>query len=168
MKKPILKTALICLGITLLCGMYSFKTPEGMKSQQRNRTMSIAYDTIITPDGEESECVKEVVVESDQGEGSFSLAVHYASCNYGDICDPGNWYLYATNNYSRSVKVTYKYRKYGKRGDVEIDTGIAIVSGQYWGPVQINSGNLADGVFELIDIIEVCFPYNDAPNNQNQ
>lgn len=33
MKKSFLKTSLICLGITLLCGLYSFKTPYREKSQ---------------------------------------------------------------------------------------------------------------------------------------
>ena len=150
--------------------MSSFKTPEGVKSFRSNA--SIVYDTITTSDGEQSQCIKEVVVENEQGEEGFSLALKYTICHG---CEPGDYKLFATNNYSRRVKVIYKYKEYGKvngkvngeKMDPKIATGEAIVSGQHENEL-IKSGNLADGVFELIDIIEVCFPDNDDPNNQNR
>ena len=96
MKKSLSKAALICFGVTLLCGLYSFKTPEGERSQQCYRTALIVFDTIITPDGEGSECIKEVVVDRYQdpctcllevrknGTG-WTLYIVYQSCDDNNI-----------------------------------------------------------------------------------
>lgn len=102
MKKPLLKAALICLGITLLCGLYSFRTPQGENLQQRYRTTSTVYDTIIIPDGEAVECVKEVTVENDQGACTCRLHVLY-----NDIT--GDWSLYLNQYCNTLVHVEYSY-----------------------------------------------------------
>ena len=77
----------------LLCGLYSFKTPEGVRLQRFNRTVSIVDDTIINSDGEESQCQTEVVVEGNKSGctctlevansfdgSSWTLRVYYESC----------------------------------------------------------------------------------------
>ena len=95
MKKTILKTALICLGITLLCGLCSFRTPERVKSQQSYQIAVIFADTIITPNGEESECIKEVVdryqdpctclLEVRKNGTGWTLYIVYQSCGDNNI-----------------------------------------------------------------------------------
>lgn len=110
MKKYLLKAVSICLGITLLCGMSSFRTPEGMKIQRGYQTAVITNDTIITSDGEESQCIKEVVVESERGCRCFLRVVDGTQ---------GQWYLYLYNDCSRNVKATFTYDIYKLNGDID-------------------------------------------------
>ena len=166
MKKLLLKASLICLGATLLCGMSSFTTPKVEKLQCHN--VSFVYDTIITPNGEESQCIiKEIVVESDQGDCVCSLYVHYTT---------EHWYLYCcTNGCDRQVEVKYWYKLYVEGGNclegedyyrkrpVTGDIGVGGVSGYR----QIDSGRLKDGVF-VLDHFDVCFKGQQISNNQNQ
>ena len=164
MKKHLLKAALICLGITLLCGLYSFRTLKGEDLQHSYQTVAISNDTIITSEGEESECIQEVVVENEQGDGTCSLYVHYTT---------ENWYLYCcTNGCDRSVEVKYWYKLFVDGGDclegdevyrkrtVVGDVGVGGVIGYR----QIDSGRLKEGVF-VLDHFEVCFIGQQNLNN---
>lgn len=155
MKKHLLKAALICLGITLLCGLYSFKTSEGVKSQQNYQTASIVYDTIITPEGEESECIKEVVIESDQSDCQCSL---YVSIN----TTINRWDLMISKSLSCSGPVTarYKYKVtyYANGSNYPNDTTIDY--GPYttivWNPNSVAHGDIRYSECTPIDL-EVCF-----------
>ena len=161
MKKSLLKTSLICLGITLLCGLYSFKTPEGMKSQQRNRTASIVYDTIITLDGEGARCIKEFGEKSDP---SVCECVLYVVENEYT----NSWSLKLSVSCNCTVIVTYDYTVFSKDdGDVpgqgEIECGWGVhdlkdVSGNYI------SGNLIDSRCNPERVIARLAP----DSNQNQ
>ena len=167
MKKLLLKASLICFGVTLLCGMSSFKIPEIEKFQQSYHSAAIAHDSIVIPNGEESECIKEIVVKSEQGDCICSLYVHYTD---------SNWYLYCcTNGCDRQVEVKYWYKLYVEGGNclegenyyrkrpVTGDIGVGGVSGYR----QIDSGRLKDGVF-VLDHFDVCFIGQQISNNQNQ
>lgn len=149
MKKTLFKTAFICLGITLLCGLYSFKTPDGVKSQQNYRTASIVYDTIITPDGDESECIKkEVVVEGDKDGCTCTLYVSYDSSQ--------DWSLRLKKSIKqKDVVAYYSYKKYGLDGKETENSGkiisvriksdveeITIDQGQYRVPFDCNDSYL--------------------------
>ena len=103
MKKSLLKTSLICLGVTLLCGMYSFKTPESVDLQQLYQTASISIDTLVTPDGEVTQLIKEVVVESDQGDCDCTVTL-YVVYNVSTW-----WYLKLKNNCPKPVEATCEY-----------------------------------------------------------
>lgn len=152
MKKPILKTALICLGITLLCGMYSFKTPEEAKLQRCNRTASIVYDTIITPDGEVSRVIKTVVVENDQKQCTCSL---FVSENGTD------WRLGIRSSCNCSLKATYVYTKYYIQGDEFIEETI--------GPLTTDIGGQEKPSLESGKIGEsFCIPVSVEAHLQNQ
>jgi len=104
MKKSLLKASLICLGITLLCGLYSFRIPEGENLQQRFRTASISNDTLITPDGEEAQSIKEVVVESDQGDCECVVTLKIVS-GYTSH----DWELIVTNPCHKSIVASCNY-----------------------------------------------------------
>lgn len=103
MKKSLLKASLICLGITLLCGLYSFKTPDGVKLQQRYLTAAISNDTIITPEGMESQQIKEVVVESGLSKCTCTLSV---------VDGTAVWILQVYISCDCDVIVTYDYIVY--------------------------------------------------------
>lgn len=104
MKKSLLKATLICLGVTLLCGLYSFKTPEEVKLQRCNQTASIVYDTIITSDGKESECIQKVAVESEQGDCECVVTLKIVN-GYTS----SDWKLIVTNPCHKSVVATCNY-----------------------------------------------------------
>ena len=152
MKKPLLKTSLICLGITLLYGMSSFKTPEGV-SPQSNHTVSIVYDTIISPNGEESQCIKEIVIEGDQGDCQCSLEVHEFM---------GKWELRLSKSLSCSGPVTAKYKYkvtyYANGSNFPNDTTIEY--GPYttivWNPNSVDHGDIRYSKCTPLDL-EVCF-----------
>lgn len=155
----LLKAVSICLGIALLCGMSSFRTPEDMKIQQGYQTAAISNDTIITPDGEFSRCIKEIVVEGNQPDGICFLKV---CCDYDAN---GQWKLCATNTYGRCVNVKYWYKIYINDTTVLEKSGSAQLMSNVDND-QINSGSLVNGVFEL-DSIDACF-CGPEPNNQNR
>ena len=112
MKKSLLKATLICFGVILLCGLSSFMTPEEVKSPRSNYAMSIIYDTIITPEGEGSQCIREVVVESDQGDCLCSLYVTHST---------GSWTLWlARSRFGRSIEATIEYRIYSGNSSKKI------------------------------------------------
>lgn len=106
MKKHLLKALLICLGATLLCGLSSFKTSEGVKSPRSN--VSIIYDTIITHDGEVSRVIKEVVDENGQTQCTCSLFVSVTG---------GNWRLGISSSCNCPLEATIVYTKYYIQGD---------------------------------------------------
>lgn len=90
MKKSLLKASLICLGVTLLCGLYSFKTIEGEKSQH---------------------IMKKSFVESELSGCKCRLCVKDGS--------DGDWVLYLYNDCSKNVKVTFTYYIYKLNGEIE-------------------------------------------------
>lgn len=145
MKNSLLKASLICLVFTLLCGLYSFQTPEVVKTQRCNRTASVVYDTIITSEGEVSECIKEVVVKSDQSECKCSLYVSYGQ--------PGRWSLNLNNYCTCTVIATIEYKIY------EVDD----ISGEFIerteGPKEIEIGNIEKTGLERGDVGKsLCIP----------
>ena len=110
MKKSILKASLICLGIALLCGMSSFKTPDEVKPQQNYQTKTISNGTVINLDGREPQCIKkEVVLEGDKNGCTCTLEVIY---------DGTNWALRVKKSSltEKDVVVTYSYKIYGLDG----------------------------------------------------
>lgn len=158
MKKTLFKTVLICLGVTLLCGLYSFKTPEGVKSHQCYQTAAISNDTIITPDGEGAECTQEVVVEIDKSGCNCSLTVSY--------WEPGRWNLNLTNGCTRKVHAICKYNIYGKNGVCQEKTREVTIWGGVGGQ-RIDSESLDQSVCEVVSL-QVCFAEPEGSNNQSQ
>ena len=96
------------MGATLICGMSSFRIPERVKSQQCNRIASVVYDTIITPEGEVSRVIKEVVVENGQTQCTCSLFV---------AVNGESWRLALRSSCNCSLEATYVYTKYYIQGD---------------------------------------------------
>ena len=143
MKKSLLKASLICLGITLLCGLSSFNTPNGVKSQGRNA--SIVYDTIITPFGEGSQCMKEVV-EGDNRGCTCSLFV--------ETFDNNSWILWleVTGNNGREVKVEGDYYivSYDGRDNHQINR---VISGNEKQKLRSGSSNSVC----IVTSLEPCF-----------
>ena len=139
MKKPLLKTALICLGITLLCGMSSFRTLKGEDLQQSYQSTSISNDTLITPNGEEAQYIKEVVIESNQSNCICSLFVSYAA---------SYWSLNLKNYSNFPVEVSYTYTVYPLNGEPWSVTDQRLLQAKQKVPT------LASGFIES----EVCVP----------
>lgn len=75
MKKTVLQALLICLGIALLCGLYSFKTHMGEKSQ-RIKKDAVEYNL--------NDCVCTLRVDENVASSSWYLVVHVgcsSNCN---------------------------------------------------------------------------------------
>lgn len=159
MKKSLLKASLICLGVTLLCGLSSFMVPERVKLQQSCQTVTVSNDTIITSEGEESECIQKIVVEIDRSGCKCSLTISYG--------EPGAWILCLTNDCTRRVHAICEYQIYGKDGvhDKKTNTKEVTIGGNMRS-VRIDSGSLDKSVCEVIDL-QVCFADPESPNNQN-
>ena len=140
MKKSLLKASLICLGVILLCGMYSFRIPDGVKSPRSHA--SIIYDTITTSDREESRYIKEVVFENDQKQCTCTLFVSENS---------GNWRLGIKSSCSCELRATYVYTKYYIEGDEFKEETI--------GPLTVDIGSVEKPTLDQGKIGEsVCFP----------
>lgn len=165
MKKSLLKAASISLGITLLCGLYSFKIPEGVKSQQNYQTAAISNDTLITPDGQELECVKEVVDEGGKNGCTCTLKVE----NNHPIT--GQWKLQLErSSYGETeptIQVTYEYKLYsvnfenGTSPDfVNSSSKIIRCTVDFPGYVHnipsLLSGDLSQSVCVPVRIVEAC------------
>ena len=164
MKKTLLKTVFICLEITLLCGLYSFKTPDGVKSQHSYRTSAISNDTVITPDGQESECVKEVVDEGGKNGCTCTLKVK------NNHPTTGQWELQLEKSSltDRNVQVTFEYKLYSvnfENGSSEdfvnssskIFRCTEIIQGDHMNKLDVRSDQLHKSVCVPVRIVEACF-----------
>ena len=110
MKKSLLKATLICLGAILLCGMSSFKSLQGEKSQRSCRTASIVNDTIKNLEGENLQCsIKEVDANRDLSKCKCTLWVSEGM--------RGDWKLYVSVSCDCKVIVTYDYDIYYADGN---------------------------------------------------
>ncbi len=146
MKKSLLKASLFCLGAILLCGLYSFKSLQIESFQQNYQTEAIFNDTLITPEGEEPQLIKESIVEDDQRQCSCYLFV-------SENTTTESWRLGIKSSCSCTLIATYVYTVY------YIDEYSGEFKERTEGPEEIEIGNVEIPQLDHGTIGKsVCFP----------
>lgn len=140
MKKSLLKASLICLGVTLLCGLYSFKTPDIETSQQGCQTAAISNDTVISLLGAGSQSIKkEVAVGGRDG----------CTCSIDVSVSGEQWNIEGSNDCVETVSIRCWGIVYGADGANQEDYIDVIIPGCRYNQ-RLHSESIYTRVFKLM------------------